>query len=294
MAAATARHPPATARPPARRRRHPRPVAAAAAAPASSTASDTVLTALALARRAADPAALAALAALAATPPAPPPPLRIGRKTVTETGPLAAFTISGFDAPARRVLPGNLLRRCGLLASLATAPGSAHSVRAGVVSASGEEAVLTWSLVKGGPGEAWKVAAVSADGGVATAAAADPLAAAPHPRTGPEAVALVVARLLAGGQVGAASAYVLGPPGVPARAAALASAATALRGGGGSGVPAAPALGASACPTLRSCLVEVVDGRPGGSGSESGGGLVVFDMCLRDSGCWAVRGAEAW
>ena len=42
---------------------------------------------------------------------------------VEETGPLAPFAASGFDGGARRVLPGNLLRRAAVLSALELAPG---------------------------------------------------------------------------------------------------------------------------------------------------------------------------
>lgn len=234
------------------------------------------------------------LANIAASPlPPSPPPLRVGPRAITERGPLAAFAPLSWDTTARRVLPANLLRRCRLVGSLATMPGAAHCIRAGVVAATGEEALLDWSLVRGGGGveggggaqPQWRVAAVRAVTGSVGDEPTDPLAApGPHPRTSPEGIALLTARLLACGALAAASAFAAGPRGGPARGVALAPAAVALAGADGARL----VVRASAGPTLRTCVVEVVEE----GGVEGHQKRALFELCLKDSGCWAVRGTE--
>ena len=109
---------------------------------------------------------------------------------VEERGaPLARLASCGFDAGARRVLPGNLLRRAAVLSALELAGGEPFQnrqrrtgktrrvvVRTRVVASSGEEATLLWTVEReeGGEGEeeeeedetnrgCWLVAAVDRD-----------------------------------------------------------------------------------------------------------------------------------
>jgi len=139
------------------------------------------------------------------------------------------------------------------------------------------------------------VAAAGGGDGEASSLTADLLAApGPHPRAGPEAVALLAARLLARGCLAAAAAHAAGPVGGPARGLALAPAAAALAGAD----PGRLTVTGSAGPSLRASLVaveEVVGGGGGGRGrAPQRPRRALFELCLKDSGCWAVRGTEGW
>ena len=115
-------------------------------------------------RRRLTPAA-PSLAALAATPPDPRPVVVAGRR-IAETGPFATLH-PVLDGGARRLLPGHLLRRARVTASLPLGP-SAAVVRTSITGVTGEEGVLTWDLVAaaGGGGAAMPPSAPSGgDGG---------------------------------------------------------------------------------------------------------------------------------
>eukprot|EP00887_Chlorella_sp_A99_P003174 scaffold9.g3174.t1 len=92
--------------------------------------------------------------------------LRVGGRTVAERGPLASLA-GLLDTGARRVLPGNLLRRSAVLSTLRA--GDAFQQRTAVTACSGEEAVLEWRLRRRDPDEGGGSAASA--GGSSSAAA---------------------------------------------------------------------------------------------------------------------------
>ena len=209
-------------------------------------------------------------AALAATPPDPRPVVVAGRR-IAETGPFATLH-PVLDGGARRLLPGHLLRRARVTASLPLGP-SAAVVRTSITGVTGEEGVLTWDLVAAAGG-GWLVARARRDGG-GDAAAAAAAGGGPHPRLGPEAVVLAVAAAAARGDTAGAARFAAG-----GRAAAAALAAALA------GAPPAPAVADVASPTPRTALVACE--------ATGGGKALAWSLCVRDSGAWAVAGVEPW
>eukprot|EP00884_Botryococcus_braunii_P003146 jgi/Botrbrau1/12832/Bobra.0045s0003.1 len=220
--------------------------------------------------------------------------LRVGNMLIEERGPLATcarYMCSG----ARRTLPGHLLRRSRVLSSLYLGPDSFQQ-RTGITACTGEEAVLTWSLIR--RGEAWFVASVQRDEDNE-----DSLPTAPHPRMSPEGVVLAQLAALQRGDIHSAAQFTMAPPasanGVFFMCMMAQHKLLNLK---------EARLGPSALPTQRQFLQQVevapcTDVAGANDGSQMSpqvpqGGLeprrgFVWRLCMRDSGSWMVIAIES-
>jgi len=187
------------------------------------------------------------------------------------------------DVSARRVLPGNLLRRSRVLSAIRPNSLTYHT-RVSVTGCAGEEVVLFWRLGKGEHG-AWHVESVALDAEWCRGAAAGPSGVSlPHPRLPPEAVVIAQLRALRDGDAAAAEAFVLrcaGQPGLFSAGAGRAIAAALA----GSGIRAE--LGRGALPSQRRHLQEVVISREDSTGE--GALKLVWGLSVQADGCWMVE-----